>query len=229
MDIPDRQVTAFIGPSGLRQVDAAAVPQPHERPDRQRPGHRASSWCTARTSTPRRPTSSRSAAASGWCSRSRIRCRSRSSRTSSMACASPASRTRRTLDAACERSLRGAALWDEVKDRLDTSGLSLSGGQQQRLCIARAIAIEPEIILMDEPCSALDPIATLKIEELIYELKSAVHDRHRHAQPAAGRARLRQDGVLLAGAADRVLATRRTCSRTRERSTPRTTSPGGFG
>jgi phosphate transport system ATP-binding protein len=81
-------------------------------------------------------------------------------------------RDKATLDAACERSLRGAALWDEVKDRLDTSGLSLSGGQQQRLCIARAIAIEPEIILMDEPCSALDPIATLKIEELIYELKS---------------------------------------------------------
>ena len=77
-----------------------------------------------------------------------------------------------TLDAACERSLRGAALWDEVKDRLHSSGLSLSGGQQQRLCIARAIAIEPEIILMDEPCSALDPIATLKIEELIFELKS---------------------------------------------------------
>ena len=81
-------------------------------------------------------------------------------------------RDKATLDAACERSLRSAALWDEVKDRLDTSGLSLSGGQQQRLCIARAIAIEPEIILMDEPCSALDPIATLKIEELIYELKS---------------------------------------------------------
>ena len=81
-------------------------------------------------------------------------------------------RDKATLESACERSLRGAALWDEVKDRLDTSGLSLSGGQQQRLCIARAIAIEPEIILMDEPCSALDPIATLKIEELIYELKS---------------------------------------------------------
>jgi phosphate transport system ATP-binding protein len=77
-----------------------------------------------------------------------------------------------TLDDACERSLKGAALWEEVKDRLHTSGLSLSGGQQQRLCIARAIAIEPEIILMDEPCSALDPIATLKVEELIYELKS---------------------------------------------------------
>jgi phosphate transport system ATP-binding protein len=70
-----------------------------------------------------------------------------------------------------ERSLRGAALWDEVKDRLNNSALSLSGGQQQRLCIARALAVEPEVILMDEPCSALDPIATLKIEELIEQLK----------------------------------------------------------
>ena len=76
-------------------------------------------------------------------------------------------RDRRVLDEVCERSLRGAGLWDEVKDRLHESALALSGGQQQRLCIARAIAAEPEVLLMDEPCSALDPIATGKIEDLI--------------------------------------------------------------
>ena len=75
------------------------------------------------------------------------------------------------LDDLVERSLRKAAIWDEVKDKLDTMGTALSGGQQQRLCIARAIAVEPDVILMDEPCSALDPIATLKIEELMRELK----------------------------------------------------------
>lgn len=80
-------------------------------------------------------------------------------------------RDRRVLDEACERCLRGAALWDEAKDRLKENALSLSGGQQQRLCIARAIAGDPEVLLLDEPCSALDPIATGKIEDLIQTLK----------------------------------------------------------
>ena len=81
-------------------------------------------------------------------------------------------RRKSVLVDAAERSLRSAALWDEVKDRLREPALSLSGGQQQRLCIARAVAAEPEVLLMDEPCSALDPIATLKIEELIHEIVS---------------------------------------------------------
>ena len=79
--------------------------------------------------------------------------------------------SRAVLDETCERALRSAALWNEVKDRLQESALGLSGGQQQRLCIARAVASDPEVLLMDEPCSALDPIATAKIEDLITELK----------------------------------------------------------
>jgi phosphate transport system ATP-binding protein len=79
---------------------------------------------------------------------------------------------RSRIDEAVEKSLRAAALWDEVKDRLDANAFGLSGGQQQRLCIARALAVEPEVVLMDEPCSALDPIATAKVEELIYQLKA---------------------------------------------------------
>jgi phosphate transport system ATP-binding protein len=80
-------------------------------------------------------------------------------------------RNRKQIDEAVERSLRGANLWNEVKDRLDKPGAGLSGGQQQRLCIARAIAVEPAVLLMDEPCSALDPISTLAIEDLIGQLK----------------------------------------------------------
>lgn len=81
-------------------------------------------------------------------------------------------RDKKILDEIVEKSLRSSALWDEVKDKLHESGLALSGGQQQRLCIARTIAVEPEVVLMDEPCSALDPVATIKIEDLMRELRN---------------------------------------------------------
>ena len=132
-------------------------------------------------------------------------------------------------EASCERSLRGAALWDEVKDRLHESALGLSGGQQQRLCIARAIAVEPEVLLMDEPCSALDPIATAKIEELMLELKDSytiVIVTH-NMQQAARVSRLH--GLHAAGRAGRVRRDARSCSPIPARRRPRTTSPAGSG
>ncbi len=112
------------------------------------------------------------------------------------------SRRRGDLRAKVESALRGASLWDEVSDRLDEPGAGLSGGQQQRLCIARSLAVDPEVILMDEPCSALDPVATLKIEELIDELKQRVtivivtHNMQQAAR-VADRTAFMLDGLLV--------------------------------
>ena len=112
------------------------------------------------------------ARASAWCSRNPIRSRSRSTTTSPTGRGSTGSpRSRSQLDDIVCTSLTRAGLWDEVKDRLTSPGTGLSGGQQQRLCIARTIAVQPEVILMDEPCSALDPVATARIEDLIDELR----------------------------------------------------------
>ena len=103
------------------------------------------------------------------------------------------------MDEIVETSLKRAALWDEVKDDLKKSGLALSGGQQQRLCIARALAVDPDVLLMDEPCSALDPIATTRIEDLIRELCEQLTIIIGHPQHAAGRADIRPHGLLHGG------------------------------
>jgi phosphate transport system ATP-binding protein len=113
---------------------------------------------------------------------------------------------RGNLDELVETSLRKAALWDEVKDKLDSGGLALSGGQQQRLCIARAIALEPEVILMDEPCSALDPASTARIEDLLFELKErytiviVTHNMQQAARVSDGTAFLSQGEMIEYGA-----------------------------
>jgi phosphate transport system ATP-binding protein len=122
-------------------------------------------------------------------------------------------RRKAVLDAAVEQSLRGAALWDEVKDRLGDSALALSGGQQQRLCIARAIAIEPEVILMDEPCSALDPIATTKVESLIHELSGrytiviVTHNMQQAARVSDRTAFLYLGRLIEVGATEKIFTT----------------------
>jgi phosphate transport system ATP-binding protein len=112
-----------------------------------------------------------------------------------------------------ERSLVGAGLWDEVKDRLGRPGIGLSGGQQQRLCIARAIAVEPEVILMDEPCSALDPVATLRIEDLIHELKQrytiviVTHNMQQAARVADTTAFMLMGELIEHGATEKIFST----------------------
>ena len=196
LNIRTNEITAFIGPSGCGKTTVLRCFNRMNDLIPTAPGWRASCSTTASTSTARSVGHARCAAASAWCSRSPTRSRRASTTTSPSAPRSTASRKKSELDDIVEQSLRGAALWDEVKDRLKNSALGLSGGQQQRLCIARTIAVEPEVMLMDEPCSALDPIATARIEDLMQELKRALHDRDRHPQHAAGRPGQRPHRVL---------------------------------
>ena len=131
------------------------------------------------------------------------------------------------MDARVEEALRQAALWDEVKDKLKQSALGLSGGQQQRLCIARAVALQPDVLLLDEPTSALDPISTSRIEQLVAELKQRLHDPDRDPQHAAGRARVGLHRLHVPGRPDRARRDRNDLLQARRSSRPRTTSPAG--
>ncbi|MCX6867343.1 MAG: phosphate ABC transporter ATP-binding protein [Verrucomicrobia bacterium] len=144
LDIPARQITAFIGPSGCGKSTLLRRPDIDLQELRRRVGMVFQKYNPFKKSIYENVVFSL--------------------RLGGM-------RKRAALDELAEAALRSAALWDEVKDRLHTSALGLSGGQQQRLCIARAIANQPDILLMDEPCAALDPTATLKIEELLHQLK----------------------------------------------------------
>ena len=212
---------------GLREVHAPAVAQPPERPGRRASGRRATSASSATASTGRASTSSRCASACRWSSRSRTPSRRASTRTWSSGCASTARAGSRSSTRRSSAASRQSALWDEVKDRVHKSALDLSGGQQQRLCIARAIATRPEVLLMDEPCSALDPIATARIEDLIIDLKKELHGRHRHPQHAAGGARRRRDGVHVPRVASSKWGRRRRSSSVPVYPRRRPTSPAG--
>ena len=136
---------------------------------------------------PRRRPRRACAPGSAWCSRSRRPSRCRSTTTSPSACGSTRACRKADMDDRVEEALRRAALWDEVKDKLNGSGLGLSGGQQQRLCVARGIAVRPEVLLLDEPTSALDPISTRQAGGDGQPAEGRPHHRHRHPQPAARR------------------------------------------
>ena len=168
LGVYEKAVTAFIGPSGCGKSTFIRC---FNRMNDLIPARRSRARCstTARTSTRTTSTPSRCAAGSEWSSRSRTRFPK--SIYDNVAFGPRVLGMKNGLDERVERALHQAALWDEVKDRLKESALGLSGGQQQRLCIARCLAVEPDVILMDEPASALDPISTTRIEDLMHELK----------------------------------------------------------
>ena len=168
MGIARNEITALDRPLRLRQEHADPLPQPDERPDPHRVRSRASSSTTATTCT--------APDVDPVEVRKRIGMVFQKPNPFPKSIYDNVAFGPRVLglddiDERVERALRGAALWDEVKDRLDENAYGMSGGQQQRLCIARCIAVDPDVILMDEPCSALDPISTGKIEDLMLELK----------------------------------------------------------
>ena len=168
-DVYKNEVTALIGPSGLRQEHADPLPQPDERPDPHRQGRAARSSTTAMTSTAPKvdPVEVRKRIGMVFQKPNPFP----KSIYDNIAFGPRVMGMKGDMDEIVERALTRGALWDEVKDRLKSNAFGMSGGQQQRLCIARCLAIEPDVILMDEPCSALDPISTGRIEDLMLEIK----------------------------------------------------------